>query len=379
MRVLLTNFHRGWGGQAQQVLLLAGALRQAGHGVLLAAPPGSVLAERATEARIDVTTACRFPRGFRPARLARDVAALRRIVHRNGTQLVHAHGSQDGWLAAATRILCRECYALVRTKHNSYPVRNHWANRRLYGCWTDRTIAVAEPIREDILRLPGLAPERVVTIHAGIPDDFGRTVPPDARASVRAEFGLAAETPLVGLVGRLAADKGQEILLRALPALRKRIPNAHALLVGTGGDYDRQQSLRDELGLRDAATFTLFREDVARLTAACDVAVLAATACDASSTVLKEAMALGVPVAGSDVGGTREILDGGRAGRIVPPGDPDALAGALGHILDARGTAALTGQIARARERARTEYAMSAVAERTLAVYSAAISPEEAE
>jgi glycosyltransferase involved in cell wall biosynthesis len=376
VRVLLTNFHRGWGGQAQQVLLLAGALRAAGHGVLVAAPPGSVLAERAAGAQIDAVTACRFPRGFRPARLARDVAALRRIVHRHGTQLVHAHGSQDGWLAAATRILCRECYALVRTKHNSYPVRPHAANRLLYGRWTDRTIAVAEPIREAILRLPGIRPERVVTIHAGIPDDFGRDVPPDARASVRAEFGLSEDAPLVGLVGRLAPDKGQEILLRALPAIRKRIPDAHALLVGTGGDYDRQQTLRDGLGLRDAATFTLFREDVARLTAACDVAVLAATACDASSTVLKEAMALGVPVVGSDVGGTREILEGGRAGRLVPPGDPDALADALADTLGARGTAALAEPVARARERARAEYAMSAVLARTLAVYRDAIRPE---
>lgn len=373
MRIAITDFHRDWGGQPLQALLLAQALAGRGHEVWLLAPPGSELERRAIAGGVNFSGVCNFSRGFRPLRLWRDLRALFRFVRERNIELVHSHGSQDCWLAAAAKLLGQNSFRLVRTKHNSYPVRPHLFNRWLYGAAADRTICVAGPIREALLQATGAAPARVTTIHAGLADGFGSDVPDDAAESVRREFGFAPETQLVGLVGRLSPDKGQEQLLRALAMLRNDFPRLRALLVGTGGDYDRQLRLRAELGLNAAAVFTLFRDDVARLTRACDVAVLAATGCDASSTVLKEAMSLGVPVVGSDVGGTREILENGACGRIVPPGDYAALAEALAETLRGAGNEAQLAVVARARARARELYAMSAVAERTEQVYREAL------
>jgi glycosyltransferase involved in cell wall biosynthesis len=373
MRILLTNFHNGWGGQPYQALLLSLALRKRGHEITVASPPDSELATRAASAGVNVFTGCSFPRGFRPFGIWKDVSSLREFVEKNEIDLVHAHGSQDNWLTLAARKLGKRKFALVRTKHNSYPVRPHWFNRRLFAREIDRTIAVAEIIRQDILSSSGSAQERIVTLHAGLPDDFGNDVPVDAALSVRAEFGIRPEAPLIGLVGRLAPDKGQEVLMRALVSAYKSLPEAHVLLVGTGGDYDRLLKLRAQLGLDDCVHFTLFREDIARLTAACSVAVLAATACDASSTVLKEAMKLRVPVIGSNVGGTREILADGTCGALIQPGQHVALAKAIVDIVHALGSKEMETRLNLAENRVKELYVMSAVAEKTEAIYRQAL------
>lgn len=370
LRIALTDFHNNWGGQPMQVYLLGKALAARGHAVTVHVPPGSDLATRCAEAGLTVETGCRFRRGFRPWAWARDLAALRSAFRRHRIEVVHCHGSQDTWLAVVLRRLLRGRFVLLRTKHNSYPVARHLANRWLFQHGLDRFIAVAESIRAE--NLPLLDPERAHTIHAGLDDAFGREPPPNARASVRAEFGLDPTTPLVGLVGRLEDEKGQGVLMRALAGAAD-LPAVHALLIGTGGAYDRQRAMRDELCLSSRVHFTLFRNDVERLTAALDVALLPALDCDASSTILKEAMSLGVPVIASRVGGAAEILEEGRCGWLIPVDDPAALAEAIRRVLRERGTADQRRQIERARERVESEYRMAAVAERTERVYRAAL------
>lgn len=387
LRIALTSFHQGWGGQPYQILLLAEAMKDLGHEVVILTPPGSDLAQRAKKEGIAVFEGCRFSRGFRPWAIVRDLFHLKQFLSSFQPSVLHCHGSQDSWLVAIARALfCSRripsrdrpssprpaFFPIIRTKHNSYPVRRHAANRWLYGKAMTRVIAVAEVIRQDLLQLGVATSRHVVTIHAGLPDSFGEDVPPDARNSVRREFALLPDTPLVGLVGRLAPDKGQEILLRALPRVQHTIPHIHALFIGTGGDYDRQLGLRKTLRLEEVAHYLLFRTDIARLTAALDIAILAATACDASSTVLKEAMALGIPVIGTDVGGTAEILADG-CGVLIPPGNPEKLADAILHLFAMRGTPELAEQTRRARERVNREFRMRIVAERTEAIYREAL------
>lgn len=372
MRIALTDFHNDWGGQPLQVLLLARTLSENSHDVYVMAPEHSELAVRCAQAGISVYDKCTFRRGFRPLTWFRDLHFFCRFVKTNGIQVVHCHGSQDTWLASLARLITRMRYAIVRTKHNSYPVSTHFFNRWVYGKAIDRLITVAGPIRDYFIQNDLVSPDRVQVIHAGLDDKFISDVPTDASVSVRREFNLDKDALVIGLVGRLAKDKGQDVLFRALPEIRKQIPAVHALLIGTGGDYGRQNALCAEMGLETCVTFTLFREDIARLTAACNVCILAATDCDASSTVLKEAMALGVPVVGTDVGGTREILDDGRCGSIIPPDDPSALARAIVETLVPDDKQAIASQVESARTRVESEYSMAAVAAATLRVYEEA-------
>ncbi|MBN1257662.1 MAG: glycosyltransferase family 4 protein [Planctomycetes bacterium] len=374
MKILYTNFHKGWGGQPLQVLLLAKAMAARGHEVVVFAPPKSELAARAQAAGLAVDTACHFRKGFHPQQFTADMKTLRHRLKESGAEIIHSHGSQDTWVAA-TAILGRSIPALlVRTKHNSYPTKRHMANRWLYHHAVAKTIAVAGPIREELIANDFIAPDRVVVIHAGLRDGFASDVK-KSREEVRAEFGIRADAPLVGLVGRLAPDKGQETLLQAAIRIRPELPGAKFLLVGTGGDWDRLRGLIAAYALQETVIWAGFQEDIPSITAALDISVLAAKSCDASSTVVKEAMALGVPVVATSVGGTAEILDGGACGLLVRPGSAQELADAI--LRTFSNPEETASRVGKARERVK-QYFASIMAERTEALYREEIEKKQA-
>lgn len=372
MKIFYTNFHLGWGGQPLQVLELASAMADRGHEVTVFAPQGSELARRVSEASLiqaslQLDTSCRFPRGLRPIKTGRDLVALRSRILEQRADIVHCHGSQDSWITAAALIGLKSRCGFIRTKHNSYPTVRHQANRWLYNSSLDHIIAVAAPIREELLAGGFVAENRVSVLHAGLNDRFAERVT-RSRTEIRRELVIDEEAPLIGLIGRLAPDKGQDTLLDAALLVRKMIPNAHFVLVGTGGDWDRIRGLIEEKNLSSHVTWAGFREDIPSVTAALDLSVLAARACDASSTVLKEAMILGVPVIGTRVGGTAEILDSGACGLLIAPGQADELAAA---ILDTLTRPEETRVRVRAARNHVQRYLSSRVAEATERIYQA--------
>jgi len=364
LRVVLANFHEGWGGQAAYVLVLARGLAALGHGVTVACPPGSALEARARGAGLAVFTACRFRGGFRPVAFLREARALGRLLRGSGAEVVHTHGPQDCWRAALAGrpAHCRH----VRTKHNSYPVAAHPANLWLYRRGMDRLVVVAEALKPLLGRI--LPPERIEVLHAPVADRFFE---PRDGAAFRAELGIGPEAPLVGAVARLAPDKGQADVLRALAVLRGRFPGLLVVFAGDGPERPRLVALAAELGLAANARFLGERPDVPAITAALDVSVLASTGCDASSTVVKEALASGCPVVATAVGGIREIVEDGVTGRIVPPGEPAALAAALAEALADRGRA--RAMAAQGRQVMRERFSEAVFAERQVAIYRRAL------
>ncbi len=360
LRVLLADFHHGWGGQAAYVLALARGLSGAGHAVTVACPPDSKIAESCSDAGLPAFTGCNFRRGFRPLPVWRDVRALSRFLRQDKTQVVHTHGSQDCWRAALCSRPAGCCH--VRTKHNSYPVAKHFANKWLYRRGIDQLIVVAgalKPLLEGLL-----PPEEIDILHAPVAEPFFD--PPDG-SRFRAELGVGPEVPLIGVIARLVHDKGQADVLRALIEVRKQFGDARAIFAGDGADRERLMSMAREMGLGDAAHFLGLRSDVLDITAALDIAVLASTDCDASSTVMKEALATGTPVVATEIGGIREIVDDGSTGRIVPPADPQNLAAAILATLTDREGASCSAL--RGREVMRERFSPPAFLENQVAIY----------
>ncbi len=364
VRIVYTDFHHGWGGQALQVLQLARAMADRGHDPLILAPPDSDLAVRTGAAGLPVDTRCRFPRGFRPRALLADLRALRALFSERPVDLVHCHGSQDTWIAVAVARLFGGP-PIVRTKHNTYPVRPHAANRWLYGRALAHVIAVAGPIAADLVD-NGLVPaDRVTVLHAGLDDRFAGSAA-RSRSAVRAAWGFSEDTPLVGLVGRLAPDKGQDTLLRAAAILRERHPDFRHVPIGTGGDWDRIRMIIHHPGLHDVGKWAGLTEDVAPPTRSPDLPGLAAPARRAPTPPVKEATAPGGPAGGARGRGTAEILEDGACGLLIRPGDPGHLAKAIASIFDDPDAAGRRAERARARVR---RYLASAVAEETERIY----------
>lgn len=187
----------------------------------------------------------------------------------------------------------------------------------------DHAFAASREIAEVAMSMaPGTTIETLVN---GVDTDRFRPVPP----AVPAEEGV--RTILVPR--RLFAKNGVEYLIRAMPEVAERVPGARALLVGDGPERSRLEALARELGVERSVQFLGARahDEMPAVLASGEVAVFPSLM-EATSVAALECMACGLPVVASRVGGLPEIVDES-VGRLVPPADPDALAGALTELL----------------------------------------------
>ena len=260
--------------------------------------------------------------------------------------VVHGHmyraevvGTQAAWrLAQAGR---RRPF-VVNTVHSSR-VRSD-EDRALLRRLTpkmDHLVAVSRAIVRKV-EDEGRVGAPISLIYNGV--DLQRYDHQEACCTLREEYGLPEDAPIVGVVARLEPEKGHPTLLEAWPRVLATVPNAHLLVVGEGSRCDALQAQAASLGLLGSdpanprselgrrVVFTGRRDDVPAVTAALDVAVLPSYR-EAQGLSILEAMALSRPVVASGVGGIPEMIEDGRSGLLVPPHDPEALAAAISRLL----------------------------------------------
>lgn len=144
-------------------------------------------------------------------------------------------------------------------------------------------------------------------------------------AALRASLGLPPEALVIGSVGRLAEEKGFDVLLRALPPILAVLPNVYCVLIGMGRCENELRALAHTLGIAERVLFTGPRTDVPALLR-CFNLFVSASRWEGLSTVIMEAMASGVPVLATDIIGTRPLIQHHHTGWLVPPEDVTALA-----------------------------------------------------
>jgi glycosyltransferase involved in cell wall biosynthesis len=263
----------------------------------------------------------------RPLSLWRDLAGfaeLVRLLRRERPDLLHASSSKAGVLgrlaAAVSGVPVRifTVHGWAFAAHSGVPSRLYrWADR-LVEPLTTVTICVSEHQREAGLAAGTCASERTVVI----PNAVDVSTPPRSRPVERPR-------PLIVAVGRLKAPKDFPTLVSALAALPR--DSFDALIVGDGPDRPRLEEQIRTCGLAGRVRLAGERRDVPDLLAEADVFVLPSRSEGHPVSVL-EAMAAGVPVVASRVGGIPEQVDDGVTGLLVAPGDPEALAAALGRL-----------------------------------------------
>jgi glycosyltransferase involved in cell wall biosynthesis len=242
--------------------------------------------------------------------------------------------------------------------------------REYINRWTaglgDRAIAVCELARQVEIEQTGVSPDKVVTIHNGI--DVGKfSYPgPQSPAQVRDSFGIPKGVPLVGTVGRFRPQKGLADLLAAMVQVRHLIPSARLLLVGGGELLDDLETKALSSGLGTAVTFAGMRSDVPKILAALDVFV-SSSLWEGMPNAILEAMAAGLPVVATAVGGTPEVVEDGVTGLLVPPGDPKALAEAIACLLQDIDLRQQMGQAGRGR--VTQHFSIERMVERTQTLY----------
>ena len=194
----------------------------------------------------------------------------------------------------------------------------------------DRLIVPSDSIAHKV-RCEGREGARFAVVPNGV--DLSRFTAPAPPSTVRADVGIPAGAPLVGVVARIEAEKGHRHLLDAWPAILRQAPDAWLLIVGEGCEADPLRAQAASLGRAGRSiAFTGRREDISALTAELSVAVLPSLR-EAQGISILEAMARRVPVVASAVGGIPEVITSGVDGLLVPPQDPRALAEAIGSLL----------------------------------------------
>lgn len=181
---------------------------------------------------------------------------------------------------------------------------------------------------ESMLVDRGLPQSKIRVIYNGINLDR-LSVDREASARHREQLSAGADVFLAGMLASLTPAKGHATAIRAVAELRDRHPGVRLAIVGDGPLRGQLEALVAELGLLDSVTFFGYRRDVADLVAACDVLISASRDNEGCSNSILEAMALGVPVIATDVGGNRELVRPGDTGHLVAPEDPSALADAI--------------------------------------------------
>jgi glycosyltransferase involved in cell wall biosynthesis len=204
----------------------------------------------------------------------------------------------------------------------------------------DRVIAVSDHIAEQAVEL-GVQPARIRVIRSGV--DTRRFRPADAgeRAAARQRLGIGGCAPLILFVGNLEPRKQVDVLLRATARVRDRLPDVELLVVGSGesaGVHDQTPRLKrlvEELQLMRSVRFAgrLSDERLRDAYAAADVFALPSSS-EAQGIVALEAMACGLPVVASAVGGLLGTIVDGESGYLVPPGEVEPLAARLAELLE---------------------------------------------
>lgn len=328
LHIFLTDPHLAGGGQVRYITNLARELLRAGHRVTIGCRPGSVLIPKARELGAEVAGRFSFRGGLRLLSWAGDLRALRRFIQSGRPDIVHANLSQDHWACAAANRSLGGPACLVRTRHNTYPVRDSLPNRVLNRRWTDYQIVVCDVVRQALAAQPTFDAERLCSIHNGV-DARAFAFDPRTRARARDEFGLRDDDLVLGIAARLVEDKGHRFLFEAAAQAVHNLPTLRILVLGQGVLEAPLKQLVERLGLGPHVRFLGFREDMAYCVQAFDIGVQPSIGCDTSSLALKEQMAAQRPVIASDYGGLREIVTDGLEGIVVPAGTVGPLARAI--------------------------------------------------
>lgn len=333
LRILHTEAATSFGGQEYCIYKEMVAMRERGHHLEAVCQPRSELAVRLQQAGFIVHM---LPMDG-VANFWRTIARIHRQLRRTPFDVIHTHSRRDTVLGAIAGRLARTPL-IVRTRHLAKPIHSLYA----YTWLAHGVIAVSDFVRRQLLD-GGASPDKVAMVHSPV-----ESLSADGGGRVRRELGLSADTPVIGCVAAMRADKGHHDLLDAFRRVVIRHPRARLVLAGDGEPLLSLLRERAEaLGLAGHVHFLGRREDIGDVMSAFDIFALP-TRREALGTVFIEAAGLGVPVIGGDVDGVPETMLPGVSGLLVPPGDVPALARALDELLDDPARRRAMGRMGRA-------------------------------
>jgi glycosyltransferase involved in cell wall biosynthesis len=345
LRILEIVFSESWGGLEMNACRFALKFSRLEHKILMAAPPGSRIEEYCKKNNITFHP-------IRPKRKYLDISTARKlknIIQSEQCKIIHCHMSGDLSTAVLAMLFSAGYFHLF--KHSSWRRRQckvvfsqhmdtRYRKKDLFHRWIfrhiDTIITVTEATKWNTLKYTPASHNQVVCIYNGVDRVIFHPVNGN---EIREKYSFSQDIYIIGLVGRLDRLKKQELLVEAAPTVLEKFPNTLFIFVGeetdsiTGRGYKEELIKRiEEKRLQKYFVFWGFSDNMAEITGLFDIAVLT-TPKETFGMVLIEAMAMGIPVIGTNAGGVPEIIEDWGNGLLFEPDNAGELSECISTIL----------------------------------------------
>jgi glycosyltransferase involved in cell wall biosynthesis len=277
---------------------------------------------------------------------ASSIAKAAALIKRHGIQIIHTtdrprDASFASLLGSMTRI------ASVIHMHSN--VGQHLSRPALWGMRRATAIFAVSHFIRDELGKAGLSTDKIHTVHNAVDSDhFNPDRTPAVAGTIRAQFGIPAKAPFVGIAARMTSWKGQRELIGAVSSLRQTYPDLHVMILGADVPEFREDYLKRarEGGVADRIRFGGYQQDVRPFLQEMDVFVHPSYA-EPFGLAIVEAMAMRKPVIACNSGGVPEIITQGKDGWLVEPRSVEAVAMGMTKLLECPETRRQMGERAR--------------------------------
>ena len=339
MKVLLLTTHINIGGIGLYLYNLAKALKKRKVESFVASSGGN-LEEYFKTARIPlVNLDIKTKFEFNP-KLIPEIFKLIRFIKVNDIDIIHAHTRVTQVLGQ----LISRFTALKRRTSLTEEIRPHFVttchgffkserlSRRLFPCWGEMTIAISQAVKTHLINDFKVPENRISLIYNGIDlEESSKTLKDEEKKLLKENLGLG-KGPVIGSIGRLSPVKGYKYLLFAMKDLRGVMPDAKLLIIGEGPSGNELKDLTKKLNLGDAVKFVKATLDIRRFLAVMDIFVFPSIQ-EGLGLSLIEAMASGKACIATSIGGISSVIEDGKNGLLVQPGDSHSLTEAMRRLL----------------------------------------------
>jgi glycosyltransferase involved in cell wall biosynthesis len=325
MNILYLTTHLNTGGITSYVLTLARGLKKRGHTVYVASSGGELLGRFLSEGINFIPIPIKTKSEIHP-KIVFSYFRLKQIIRKKEIQIIHAN----------TRVTQVLAHFLSRGSSRPYLATCHgFFKKRFFRLrfpyWGAKVIAISAQVKEHLVEDFKIPAQGIEVIHNGVDAERFREQGTEHRGQSKKELGLG-EGPVVGIIARLSEVKGHAYLIQAMRLVRAQVPDAQLVIAGEGSLKKDLIALAGSLGLREHIFFLPNTADTRKLLSVMDVFALPSLH-EGLGLALMEAMAAGVAVVGSDIGGIKSLIQHRHSGLLVAPGDAQGLAEAIVELL----------------------------------------------
>ncbi len=323
LRIVQTDSSCGWGNQEARILIESLGMQSRGHSVELVCCAESVIANRAREYGILVTTLPIRRRNFQ------GLASARLWLSKRDVDIVHTHSSSDSWLMTlACRALIKRP-KIVRTRHVGAPTKCKATSKWIYTKGADFVVTTSHTIRNSMMSSYGLNQLCSTAIPTGI--DLNHFKPGD-QTQAREFLGLPLERKLIGFLSDSQGQADPEFLCESIASLDR--DDFDLLIVGSGLDRTAIEKCVSSFELKARTYLIESPDNIVPYLNALNFAVLPACRKEGEQQLLRQIMSCGVPIISTLDDQSEPILTAGKTGRMVFQEDTDNLANVITELLD---------------------------------------------